>query len=232
PRASSYTVGWSLCNFAPRSAPACYVAAAIANLWGTGPAVCGKGLMALRRHSRAKGLTARNRAIPTTRFPPRHSRARTVEDLAWDQAYDLSQTRYSCLRGPGTLAQTPFPHSGNPLVSEETQQVADCAVWWESLGHAALKVGQHRLEHLPAGAWWGRVAEAERIGLGKKIGILIGGSADHDAIDMPEMHRSLHESRDTAVDLDAQRGEVSFQPIHVSIAQWWYGSVFPWTQAM
>src|SRR5262249_40579668 len=31
-----------------------------------------KGLTALRRHSRAKGLTARNRAIPTTRSPRRH----------------------------------------------------------------------------------------------------------------------------------------------------------------
>ena len=35
----------------------------------------GKGEDALRRRSRAKGLTARNRAIPTTRFPRRHSRA-------------------------------------------------------------------------------------------------------------------------------------------------------------
>jgi len=46
------------------------------------------------------------------------------------------------------------------------------------------------------------------------------------------MGRGLHEGRDATIDLDAQRGEVGFQSIHVIIAEWWYGAVFPWTQAM
>src|SRR5687767_12909278 len=110
--------------------------------------------------------------------------------------------------------------------------MADNAVWWESLCRPVLEVGHHGLEHLPAGAWQGNVITAERIGFGKKVGMLIGGPPEHGAIDVLEMRCGLCEGRDAAIDLDTECGEICFETIHVVVAQGWYGAVIPWTQAM
>src|SRR5262249_31854301 len=59
-----------------------------------------------------------------------------------------------------------------------------------------------------------------------------GGPAQHDAIDGLEMGGGLREGGDATIDFDAQRGEVGFEPIHIVVAQWWYRTVFPWTQAL
>src|SRR5262249_25991707 len=50
------------------------------NEYGVFRVPTGKGEDALRPRSGAKGLTARNRAIPTTRFPRQHSRAKQTAD--------------------------------------------------------------------------------------------------------------------------------------------------------
>src|SRR5262245_64700778 len=76
------------------------------------------------------------------------------------------------------------------------------------------------------------VTETERISLSKKIGMIVSGPAKHRAINVPEMSGCLQEGGDTAIDLNAQHGEVGFEPIHVVIAQGWYGTVFPWAQAL
>src|SRR5215510_12327836 len=62
--------------------------------------------------------------------------------------------------------------------------------------------------------------------------MIVGSPAKHRAINVPEMSGGLPEGGNAAINLNAQRGEVVFQTIHIVVAQWWYCAVFPWTQAL
>src|SRR6266446_2898498 len=147
-----------------------------------------------------------------------HRLGGVIQDLIRDESHGLLQSSYSSFRHPGALAEIALPQPGGTLVGEQAQQVAYNAIRRQPLGYPTLQVGEHRFEHLPPGAWWDGVTETERIGFGKQIGLIIGCPAKHCAINLLEMRGSLLESRDAAIDLDAQRGEVFFQPIHVSVA--------------
>src|SRR5215831_12643636 len=135
-------------------------------------------------------------------------------------------------RRPGTLTERALPQPSGTLVGEQAQQVAYDAVRWEPLGRPTLQVGEHDFEHLPSGGRWSSVTVPEHIGFGEEIGMIIGHSAQHRTINELEMGGGLQEGSDAAIDLNAQRGEVGLETIDVVVAQWWYGTVFPWTQAM
>ena len=141
-----------------------------------------------------------------------------IENIIRDEADNFAQGMDGSLGSPGALAEAALPQPGGPLVREQVQEMAHNTIRREPLGNPAFQVGQHGFEYLPSGVWSGSITAIERIGFGKKIGVIVGGPADHSTVNVLEIRSGLPEGGDAAIDLDAQCGEVCFQPIHVVAA--------------
>ena len=80
----------------------------------------------------------------------------------------------------------------------------------------ALDVGEEAAEHVGAGRRRVGGAEEAAVDLGEQIGVLVGGAAEHDAVDVGEVRLGLVEARDAAVDDDGEVGARGLEAVHAA----------------
>ena len=77
-----------------------------------------------------------------------------------------------------------------------------------------------------------RLAEQLGIDAEQELGALVGGPADHDAIDLGEVGFGIGDRADAAVDRDRERGEGRLQPINPAILERGDVAVFAGREAL
>ena len=95
-----------------------------------------------------------------------------------------------------------------------------------ALGEFALDIGHERAGRLLGRSERRGLAEQQRIGGQQPPGLLIGGAAHHDAVDVGELLLRLLEARDAAIDDDLEIGMRALQPMHQRVVERRHVAVF------
>ncbi len=99
-------------------------------------------------------------------------------------------------------------------------------------GDVAFGIGHHPIAQRFPVRFGRRCTEEALVDVGKDRGILIGGAAEHDAIDMVEMNGGLVERADATIDADENVGPALFHPVDDLVVERRYLAIFLGAQAL
>ena len=80
-----------------------------------------------------------------------------------------------------------------------------------------FEVRNERRDHLAAGRRLAGLLEDLAVRGGEEVGVLVGGPADHHAVDLAQLLLDLVETGEAAVDLDHQLGMLPLEAVHVAV---------------
>src|SRR4029077_4034172 len=125
------------------------------------------------------------------------------------------------------------PEQPRPWHTVEAAENVPChLVEPNALRQLRLDIGHEPIEHIETRRRHSLTSENLTINLRQQIRVGIGGTADHDAIDMLQMRLRVRQGLDTAIDDDGEVRPPRFQPIDSSIVERRHLAVFLRAQAL
>ena len=119
----------------------------------------------------------------------------------------------------GVLAQVAPPGAGTGNALVKAEHMAGDAMERHALGQAGLDIGDQPLHDPGTGDRLDVVGEEAPVGVRQNVGIVVGGAAEHDAVDKAEMGLDLVEGQNSSVDDDGQFRPRGLQPVDPAVVE-------------